>query len=1331
VAVKDKHHYNSASLLKKYHYLDILAQYIQIRRLENQEDIATQKVKDLPINLHNRILKFSEVPKIQVAGTTAHPVDTYLTIKEILDSPKEVLTPYEQSLIKPIEEKFPDFKNIYFQNKNTPHTNSDADTNTLLLIAALAEIHDLAHIEQYHQFAQKLTKLFDSYVYVLDYFKKHARTDSKQPIHDLCLFELPKKSLSNREYWIELALQFGPEATQYLANAEKINPFLQQDEYSLQQLGLSSELNRVARIAANISYSRSKEHPQLAALCLRFTASSEAFDKSLNIIQKRLKSFDYLPDITIFGADIDSKLGQYTFSKLPVGDLDGFFLGEYTSCCQSMGKQAETSVIHGMTSPYSGFYVVRRANKIIAQSWVWIADNGDVVFDSWEFINQHEGHIYKPFILKAAEHFLQYGFRRVLIGIGGKTPNMGLSTTECPAQFPPYNQVYSDAKNQFLIADNSACSPYKEFANRHSAYASWIQEGLDNDTILDKISEQIVSHHLSFDNFINLIRFFHLYQQKILFHTGAAHKTLFTNALAAYGRLMNPLYTLIIKDDNTLLDILTSYDDYTLVDSILHQANDFESSIKHLMHCAIRNDASKILGFLYSIHPQAEDANALAAISSQNAPSLLFAAVEHNAQACACFIISKITDEQLITLMQQTNQGNESIMHYLAKNNAVAIYDKIIKKVDISTQLRPFIIAEYFNIIQKALKYNSIDFCRAFTRTLDFTSISKTFIWTALDKYPRTCGLEAFTWIQEQFINKYEWLNYLQLEKSSETIMHGVLNKGYFSLALHLLKDFKDTNDCEYIHPLLLGKGAAYSPIGALKYCPVNEPQELQMFFTKILQIYDHHPDKLIELLSENNYAAFQAIFASQNFELFETLLNNLCHKTTNYSPFYNTRKKTDTILNALLTSNDSDSYMPRNIPLNALKKFIDILFRYCTKADKENLILQLDYNVITGDVLEHLLARINAKNNPAFLDRWTRLDEESPLHTILRQQNNHDIKFYQIFFEYVTTQHTKRGIQTFLLNQWNELSTEKIIYSNPFLFCMIYSLFEKQEDAVARLLKEKLQFDFNNSFYLYSNYQLYIYECTKKSPKTQQNNMSVLLWSMLLQMMIAYNTEGNMLLSKIIMNVLNPMIQAIQINNSDALSVFKLEHPSDLAILNFYLQQDQLDAEGVAHAIKLILINCTQEQRLELIKTYHEKLSGRYKDAIMTELETYVASLERLNILMDLKSERALVVEPKKTASFFPNASDKRSELGALLEPIDANNVVYVDHKYQWLYITTKEINNAWDKVLEILSAKAQTTNAAPHQSLEIILKYQQKMLDLDNRDAEKRSGRTTAIGL
>ncbi|MFA6304097.1 MAG: hypothetical protein WC627_13330, partial [Legionella sp.] len=388
VAVKDKHDYNSAALLKKYHYLDILAQYMEICRTETYT-IATEKVEDLPINLHNRILKFSEVPKIQVEGTTAHPVDTYLMIKEILDSQKEVLTPYEQSLIKPIEEKFPDFKNIYFKNKKTYPTDSDAhtNTNTLLVIAALAEIHDLAHIEQYLEFAQTLMGLFGSYAYVLDYFKKHAHTDSKQPIHDLCLFELSDESLSSREYWIELALQFGPEATKYLANAEKINPFLQQDAYSLQQLGLSSELDRVARIAANISYSRSKEHPQLAALCLRFNASSEAFEKSLNIIQKRLKSFDYLPDITIHGADFDSKLSQYTFSKLPVGDLDGFFLGEYTSCCQSMGKQAETAVTHGMTSPYSGFYVVRRANKIIAQSWVWIADNGDVVFDSWEFIN--------------------------------------------------------------------------------------------------------------------------------------------------------------------------------------------------------------------------------------------------------------------------------------------------------------------------------------------------------------------------------------------------------------------------------------------------------------------------------------------------------------------------------------------------------------------------------------------------------------------------------------------------------------------------------------------------------------------------------------------------------------------------------------------------------------------------------------------------------------------------------------------------------------------------------------------------------------------------------
>ncbi|MFA6303805.1 MAG: hypothetical protein WC627_11845, partial [Legionella sp.] len=904
----------------------------------------------------------------------------------------------------------------------------------------------------------------------------------------------------------------------------------------------------------------------------------------------------------------------------------------------------------------------------------------------------------------------------------------GLTTTEYPAEFPPYNQVYSDAKEQFLIADNSACSPYKEFAKRHSAYASWIQEGLDSDTILDKISEQIVSHHLSFDNFINLIRFFRLYQQKILFHNSAAHKTLFTNAIAAYEKLMNPLYTLIIKDNSTLLDALTCYDDYTLVGSIVNQANEFKSASEHLMHSAIRNDANKTLVFLYSIHPEAKNANALAAISSQNAPSLLFTAAEHNAKACAFLIISEITKAQLLNLMKQTNQQNESIMHYLAKNNAVAIYNKIIEQCGTTTNFQALVPEQQnndpFKIIGTALAANAVEFCSAYNQNIPlYYPIPNTLIWSALNSYSSELSLKAFTWLQNQFINKYEWLNYLQLEKSDKTIMYDVLFNGYFSLALHLLKDFNDINDCEKIHPLL--SRSKYCPLEALTYGCVDRPQEMHEFFMRILQIYNHHPDKLVKLLTQDYYKAFNAIFTSQNFELFDTILKKFSYGTKNYSIFYNSKIKTDTILNALIKASTINDRNTKIISLTTAKKFIAMLVGYCSKTDKKELLLRINYTLITGDLLEYLLQAIDAKNDHDFLADWTQLDKECLLNNVFKQERNNDAKFYQVLFSYYIFQHSKQSIQKFVLNQWTTLVDKEVIHKNPFLFRVVYSLFRDEKIIRKQLIKEKLQFDLKDPNFLHFNYRRIMHQFTDEPSKNLQNNLSVLLWSMLVQAMITKNTGVTVYLSESIIKVLNPMIKVIQINNSNALSVFKLEDPADLAILTSYLQQDQLDVEGVAHAIKLILINCTQEQRIELINSYHEKLSGRYKDAIMAELETYVASLKKLDILIELKAELSGTTKMKNTPGFFSNFSREYLELGVPLKAIDPNKMVYFNYNEQWLYITTEEINNAWKEVLELVTLKIQKDHAPnldPFNFSKILLKYQQKMIKIDSTETNEK---------
>lgn len=66
-------------------------------------------------------------------------------------------------------------------------------------------------------------------------------------------------------------------------------------------------------------------------------------------------------------------------------DLTVVNLGEITNCCQTIGGMAQSSVIEGIINPYSGFISIQKDNKIIAQSWIWLAlDKKTLILDSIE-----------------------------------------------------------------------------------------------------------------------------------------------------------------------------------------------------------------------------------------------------------------------------------------------------------------------------------------------------------------------------------------------------------------------------------------------------------------------------------------------------------------------------------------------------------------------------------------------------------------------------------------------------------------------------------------------------------------------------------------------------------------------------------------------------------------------------------------------------------------------------------------------------------------------------------------------------------------------------------
>lgn len=134
------------------------------------------------------------------------------------------------------------------------------------------------------------------------------------------------------------------------------------------------------------------------------------------------KKGDKIPNIVIDGSTI--AFPNYYLRKLRPDEPLGFILGEKTACCQSVGSQGEKCAIHGMTSENSGFLVIfeKETNKVIGQTWVCVSKKNRLIFDSLEYIPRFDEKMILTFFKAAARKALEFGFKTVVVGLGGNTP---------------------------------------------------------------------------------------------------------------------------------------------------------------------------------------------------------------------------------------------------------------------------------------------------------------------------------------------------------------------------------------------------------------------------------------------------------------------------------------------------------------------------------------------------------------------------------------------------------------------------------------------------------------------------------------------------------------------------------------------------------------------------------------------------------------------------------------------------------------------------------------------------------------------------------------------
>ena len=148
-------------------------------------------------------------------------------------------------------------------------------------------------------------------------------------------------------------------------------------------------------------------------------------------------------------------IGNLTGRFLPRSDPRGMFLGMYSNSCQHPWNVGADCAYHGQASPHGAFFVVEnnKTQEIIAQSWVWEDNDGDVVFDNVEA--NGIGPVIMPVVNQIYKQVADnMKGRLVHIGEGGTDLDIKhLPKSRNPIKLP--ENLYSDAKQQRILADNT------------------------------------------------------------------------------------------------------------------------------------------------------------------------------------------------------------------------------------------------------------------------------------------------------------------------------------------------------------------------------------------------------------------------------------------------------------------------------------------------------------------------------------------------------------------------------------------------------------------------------------------------------------------------------------------------------------------------------------------------------------------------------------------------------------------------------------------------------------------------------------------------------------
>ncbi|MBY0356325.1 MAG: hypothetical protein K2Q12_11450 [Rickettsiales bacterium] len=332
--------------------------------------------------------------------------------------------------------------------------------------------------------AYKLACMFDNFAQAAKFIAHHAQADTRSPIHDLLLFELPKlmpfETTWQRDLWAQRMVRYGMGVSLLVQRAVEIEQLMRAEIHSVhpdlsekqQTIKLrnrlknatASELKSYAKQVIYDAKATFVPDPEVREYLIRVGVDQMGYERTAEIIAatmddlKNKKLHDKTPDISIHGDGLLDEKGQackgFAMSKVKtVGETDPvtlqrniarcLWVGFEVNCCNHIDGETRNLALAQATSPTTSLYVIKKPgakntdDKVVAKLSGWLNKAGDVfVFNAWERLSGDHDRLCVPFLDEAAMQIMRSypEIREVRIGqsrANGSYPRA--ATIELPA----------------------------------------------------------------------------------------------------------------------------------------------------------------------------------------------------------------------------------------------------------------------------------------------------------------------------------------------------------------------------------------------------------------------------------------------------------------------------------------------------------------------------------------------------------------------------------------------------------------------------------------------------------------------------------------------------------------------------------------------------------------------------------------------------------------------------------------------------------------------------------------------------------------------------------